>query len=107
VTPTKRKLLVIKARIKERSFLSQEKIVQILSLHHDLVKRLITEELNMRRVDLKQVPDALTASPKLERVKISGKLFGQLNTLQVNDPARVITVMKPVSTLKIRDPQLR
>jgi hypothetical protein len=55
------------------------------------VKRLIAEELNLPRVNFKRVPHTLTASQKLERVKILRKLFRQLKKLQVNDLARVIT----------------
>jgi hypothetical protein len=55
------------------------------------VKRLITEELKLRRVSFKWVSHTLTACQKLERVKISRKLFEQLNKFQVNDLARVIT----------------
>jgi hypothetical protein len=48
------------------------------------------EELNSRRVNFKWVPHTLTASQKLERVKISGRLVGQLNKLHLNDLDRVI-----------------
>jgi hypothetical protein len=65
----------------------------------------MTEELNLQRVSSKCVPHTITASQKLERIKISRKLFGQLNKLQVNDLARAMTGMKPVSTLKLRDSQ--
>jgi hypothetical protein len=51
----------------------------------------MTEELNLRRVNIKRVPHTLTASQKLERVKISGKRFGQFNKFQVKDLARVVT----------------
>jgi hypothetical protein len=55
------------------------------------VKRLITEELNLWRINFKSVPHALAGGQKLERIKISRKLFGQFNKLQVNDLAPVIT----------------
>jgi hypothetical protein len=41
--------------------------------------------------NFKSVPHILTASQKLEGAKISRKLFGQFNKLQVNSLARVIT----------------
>jgi hypothetical protein len=95
----------IRTIIEENPFLSQKKIFQTLSLHHDVMKRLITEELSLWRVNSKWVPHTLTTSPKMERVKISLKLFRQRNKLHVNDVACVITRMKSGSTLKIRDPQ--
>jgi hypothetical protein len=70
-----------------------------------MVKRLIPEELNLRRANFKWVPYTLTTSQILERVQISGKLFGQFNKLQVKDLARAIRGIKPVSKLKIRDLQ--
>jgi hypothetical protein len=91
--------------IEENPYLSQKKIAQALFLCQDIVKRLITEDLTLRRINFKWVPHIITASQKLERVEISRKLFGQLNKLQVNDLARVITRMKPGPVLKIRDPQ--
>jgi radical SAM superfamily enzyme with C-terminal helix-hairpin-helix motif len=72
-------------------YLSQKKITQTLSLHHDILKRLIKEELKLRRINVKWVSHILAASHKLERVKISRKLFGQFNKLQINDLARIIT----------------
>jgi plasmid maintenance system antidote protein VapI len=39
-------LPVIRTMIEENSYLSQKKIAQTLSLHHNIVRRLITEELN-------------------------------------------------------------
>jgi hypothetical protein len=75
----------------ENSYRSQKKIARLSSLHHDVVKRLIKEELNLRRVNFKRAPHTLTASQKMEGVIISRKLFGQLNKLQVTDLARVIT----------------
>jgi radical SAM superfamily enzyme with C-terminal helix-hairpin-helix motif len=68
----------------------QIKTAQTLSLHDDMMKRLIIEELNLRRLNLKRVLHTLTTRQKLEKVKISQKLFGQLNKLSVNDLARVI-----------------
>jgi hypothetical protein len=68
--------------IEENSYLSQKKIARTLSLHRDIAKRLITEELNLRRVNFKWVPHPLTASQKRERVKISPKLFGKFNQPQ-------------------------
>jgi hypothetical protein len=85
------KLPVMKTMIEEKPYLSQRKIAQTLSLHHNIVKRLITEELNLRRVNFKKVPHTLTASHKLRRVTISWKLFRELTKLQVIDLTRVIT----------------
>jgi hypothetical protein len=75
----------------ENLYLSQKKVAQALSLHHNTVKKLSTAELSLRRVNSKWVPRTLTASQKLESVKISWKLFGRFNKLQVNDLGHVIT----------------
>jgi hypothetical protein len=75
------KLPVIGTMIEENPYLSQKKIAQILPPCYDIVKRLITKDLNLHHVNFKSVPQALTVSRKLERVKISRKLFGQLNRL--------------------------
>jgi transposase len=77
--------------IEENPYLSQKKIAQSLSLHHGIVKRLITEELDLRRVNFRWVPHILNASQKLERIKISRKLFKQLNRFRASDFARVLT----------------
>jgi hypothetical protein len=47
-------------------------------------------ELTLRRVNFRWVTHTFTISRKLEKVKISRKLFRQLNKHQVNDLARVI-----------------
>jgi hypothetical protein len=86
----KQKVRVIRTMIEGNPYLSQKKIAYTLSLHHDIVKRLIPEELNLRRVNFEWVPHTLTSSQNLERVKISRKPFEQLNKLQVNARARVI-----------------
>jgi hypothetical protein len=62
-----------------------------LSLHDEIVKRLITEELNLRLVNFNRVPHTLTASQKLERAKISRNLSGQFNKLQLTISPGVIT----------------
>jgi hypothetical protein len=90
--------------IEENLYFSQ-KIGQTLSLHHDIVKKLITGDLDLRWVNLKWILQTLTTSQKLERVKISRKLFKQLNKLQINDLTRLIKGMKAGAILKIRDQQ--
>jgi hypothetical protein len=65
-------------------------LAEALSLHHDIVKRLMMEELNLRQVNFKWVPHTLTASQKLESIKGSRTFFGQFNKDQVTDLARVI-----------------
>jgi uncharacterized protein YacL (UPF0231 family) len=75
----------------ENPYQSQKKTAQTLSLHHNIVKRWITEELNLRRVKVRWVLHTLTASQKLERDKISRKLSGHLTQFQVTDLARIIT----------------
>jgi hypothetical protein len=77
--------------VEENPYLSQKQIAQILSLCPDIVKRLIIEELNLRRVKIKWLLHTLTARQKLEMVKISRKLIAQRNKLQVNDLVGVIT----------------
>jgi hypothetical protein len=74
--PTKRKLLVTRTMIEQNPYLSQKNIAQTLSLHRDTVKILMMEELNLPRIKFKWIPRSLTASQKLERVKISRKIFG-------------------------------
>jgi hypothetical protein len=81
------------------------KIAQTLALYYDIVKILITEEFDLLQVNFKRAPHTFTVSQKLERVKISRKLFRQLNKFQVNNLARVTTGMKHRCTLKIGDPQ--
>jgi hypothetical protein len=103
-TPTKRKSPIIRIIIEENPYLSQKKIAQTLFLQYDIVKRLITAELNLQQGNFKCVPHTITTSQKLERVRISRKLFTPLK-LQVNDLAYVIMMMKSSSTLKIRDRQ--
>jgi hypothetical protein len=66
------------------------KIAQTWSLHHDIVKKLITEELNLQWVNINWIPYTFTTNPKLEGIKTSRKLFGQLNKPQVNDLARAV-----------------
>jgi hypothetical protein len=84
------KFPVIRTMVEDNPDLSQKKIAQGLPLHRDIVRRLITEELNWRPVNFRWIPHILTTSQKSERVKISRKLFGQLNKSQVNGLVHVI-----------------
>jgi hypothetical protein len=77
-------LPIARTAIEENPCLSEKKIAQTLSLRHDVVKRLMMEKLNLRRVNIKWVTHTLTASQKLEKGKISRKRFGQLNRLRAN-----------------------
>jgi hypothetical protein len=69
------------------------------------MKRSITEELNLRRVNFKWVPHTLTVSQKLERATISPKLLEELNRLQVNDLARAIRGDETWVDFENRNPQ--
>jgi hypothetical protein len=62
--------------IEENPYRSQKKIAETLSLHHNVAKGLITEELNLQQIKFKRVPHTLTANLPLEKVKISLKLSG-------------------------------
>jgi hypothetical protein len=77
--------------IEDNPYISQKKIAQPLSFHYDIMKRLIPEELGLRRANFKWVSHILTANQKLERVKISKKLFEQLNKLLIDDLASDLT----------------
>jgi hypothetical protein len=52
---------VIRTTIEENPYLSQKKIAQTLPLHHDIVKRLITEELRLPRANFKWITHTVTA----------------------------------------------
>jgi hypothetical protein len=60
--PDETKITRNKFMIEENPCLSQKKIAQTLSLHHDIVKRSIIEEENMRQENLKWVAYTPTVS---------------------------------------------
>jgi hypothetical protein len=91
--------------IKESPYLSQSRMAQTLSLHHDIAKRLITEEVNLRRVNFKRV---LTPLPPLEnwkRLRFPANFSG--NPTNFKSVISLISSrgLKLESTLKIQDPQ--
>jgi hypothetical protein len=74
----------------ENPCLSEKKIAQTVSLHHDIMKRLMTEKLNLRRVTSNGF---FTSSPPVKAVKSQdfAETFGAAQQLQVRDLVPVIT----------------
>jgi hypothetical protein len=71
------KLPVIRTMIEENQYLSQKEIAQALSLCHDIMKRLITEELNLQRVNFKRVLHTLAASQNWKGSRFRGNFSGK------------------------------
>jgi hypothetical protein len=57
------------------SYLSQKAIVGILSIHSARVKRILLEELSLRKLNLKWILHHLDEGQKQERVQISTELL--------------------------------
>jgi hypothetical protein len=63
------------ALIEGEGYLSQKKIAQMLGIHHETVKRILRNDLNMRKVNFKWVPHALNSSQKAVRVPVLRQLL--------------------------------
>jgi phenylpyruvate tautomerase PptA (4-oxalocrotonate tautomerase family) len=61
-------------------YLYQEKIAQMLDIHHESVKHILRDALNMPKVNIKCVPHALDSSQKAVLVKVSRRLLDFLES---------------------------
>jgi hypothetical protein len=61
---------------------SQEQICRILDLHHDAIKRVITEDLGLRKLNYKWLPHRLNSSQKADRVRASPVLLAFVGRLR-------------------------
>jgi histone-lysine N-methyltransferase SETMAR len=65
----------VRELIESEGFLSQKQIGHMLGFHHDTVKRILCEDLQMRKVNCKWIPHTLSSSQKAARVQVSKDLL--------------------------------
>jgi histone-lysine N-methyltransferase SETMAR len=85
------KIDAVRALIEGEGYLSQKKIAQILSMHHETVKSILREDLNMRKVNFKWLPHMLNASQKASRVEVSRELLDFLESRPDRSLCKVYT----------------
>jgi hypothetical protein len=61
----------LRALIEGDGYLYQKKIAQMRAIHHELVKRILRDDLNIRKVNFKWVPYALEGPQKTIQVQVS------------------------------------
>jgi plasmid maintenance system antidote protein VapI len=66
--------------IENEGHLSQKKIAQMLSIHHETVKHIVHDDLTMRRVNIKWVLYTLNSSQKTVAVQVSRELLDFLES---------------------------
>jgi hypothetical protein len=64
-----------RALIEGEGYLSQKKAAQILGVHHETIKHSLRDDLNMGKVNFKQVLHAPNSSQKAVRVEVSRELL--------------------------------
>jgi hypothetical protein len=84
-------------------YFSQKRIVTILSISPTTVKRILFEELSLRKVNLKWIPHRLCDEQKSERVRLSIELLQFLETREPRQIAAVCTGTKHGFAKTIRD----
>jgi hypothetical protein len=70
----------VRALIEGQGYLSHKKIAQILGAHHEAIKGILRNDLNMRKVNFKWVPHALDSSHKAVRVQVSREILDFLES---------------------------
>jgi hypothetical protein len=60
--------------IDDNPFCSHNRITQRLTIHRDVVKRILTHELGLRNINFRSIPHLLTTDQKAARVTISRQL---------------------------------
>jgi predicted XRE-type DNA-binding protein len=74
------KVGAVRALIESEGNLSQKKIAQTLGVHHETIKHVLRDDLNMRKVNLKWVLHALGSSQKAVGVQVSRELLDLLES---------------------------
>jgi hypothetical protein len=75
--------------LESEPYISQKTLSRRLSLHHDTVHRILTEELGSCKVNFKWIPHFLPDSHKQERVRVSMEL---LRFLEESSPQKLANV---------------
>jgi transposase len=65
----------IRELLESKPYFPQETLSRRLNLHHDIVHRILTEELGLCKVNFKGIPHSLTESHKQEGFEISMELL--------------------------------
>jgi hypothetical protein len=82
---------LITQRLIDDPYLLQKAIAKILSIYQATVKRILLEELSLRKVNFKWIPDHLNEGQKQERVRLSIELLGFLETRAPRELANIYT----------------
>jgi hypothetical protein len=83
-------------------YLSQKTIATILSMSPTTMKRILFEELSLRKVNFKRIPHRLSDEQKRERVRLSMKLLQSLEARRPHQIANISTGAKHGFALTIR-----
>lgn len=81
----------VKKVIDEFPFASCRYIAHIINIDKNTVKRILIEDLHMKKVLFRWVPNNLTESQKKMRVELSAQLLSLLNSFSMNQIKKVIT----------------
>jgi hypothetical protein len=65
------KVHAVPALIEGEGYISQKKIAQMLGIHHETVKHILRDDVNMPKGNSKSVPHALDSSQKAIRIQVS------------------------------------
>jgi hypothetical protein len=99
-----RKLPIRRGMTEENRYLSQKKTARTLSFHRDIVKRLIIEPLNLRRVIFKWFFYIITASQNEKGSRFRGNFSDNSTNYKLTISLMSSRGMKLGSALKIRGP---
>jgi hypothetical protein len=69
------KVDTVGALVESEGCLSHKKTEHILGIHHETLKSILHEDLNMRKVNFKWLPPALNSSQRVARVEVSRELL--------------------------------
>ena len=90
--PKKRKKRKIKELINEKNHISYRKIGEKINLHKNTVKRIVLDELDLKKSNLKFIPHELTEKMKKQRIEISEKLLNILTNVPEKEKRNVLTM---------------
>jgi hypothetical protein len=65
------KVDAVHALLAGEEYLFQKKIAQMLDIHHETIKRMLRDNLNVHNLNFKRVPRALNNSQKAVRIQVS------------------------------------
>jgi hypothetical protein len=83
--------------IESERFLSHKQIGHMFGLHQDAAKRILRDDLQMRKVNCKWILHTLSSSQKASRVQVSKDLFQASKAHQIENCALSPLVMIPGS----------